>query len=301
MLSEAMRFFSLAVLGLAVVGCASAGSPTARPATAAGLTPAAGSVSNAPSPTTPAVVGPREWPELGQELAAERVTGTIALFDSQDGVLGCSDLPRCQQAVVPASTFKIPNSMIALETGVVEGPDTIMPWDHRSYSNDNWNQDLKFRDAFRLSCVPCYQDIARRVGEAREREWVNKLGYGNRDISGGVDKFWLWGGLRISPLEQIDFLRRFDGNQLPISERTADLVRDIMTLDVTDEYVLRGKTGSTAPADEPRELGWFVGWLELGERRVFFATLLDGHAAEVELGPVRRKVTERVLRARGYL
>jgi beta-lactamase class D len=216
-------------------------------------------------------------------------------------VLGCSDLKRCQHEVLPASTFKIPNSMIALETGVVEGPDTVMPWDHQTYSNDDWNQDLKFRDAFRLSCVPCYRAIARKVGEAGEREWVNKLGYGNRDISGGVDQFWLSGGLRISPVEQIDFLRRFDGNQLPISERTADLVRDIMTLDVTDKYVLRGKTGSAAPPDESRELGWFVGWLELGERRVFFATLLDGHAADVELGPARRKVTERVLRARGYL
>jgi beta-lactamase class D len=295
-----MRFFTLAALGLLAAGCAGAAAPRGgSPAVGSGQTSSAGGALMPASANMPA--GPREWPDLGQELAAERVTGTIALFDSQDGVLGCSDLKRCQQEVLPASTFKIPNSMIALETGVVEGPDTIMAWDHQSYSNDDWNQDLKFRDAFRLSCVPCYRAIARKVGEAGEREWVNKLGYGNRDISGGVDKFWLSGALRISPLEQIDFLRRFDGNQLPISERTADLVRDIMTLDVTDKYVLRGKTGSTAPPDEPRELGWFVGWLELDERRVFFATLLDGHAAEVELGPARRRVTERVLRARGYL
>jgi beta-lactamase class D len=116
-----------------------------------------------------------------------------------------------------------------------------------------------------------------------------------------VDKFWLWGGLRISPLEQIDFLRRFDGNQLPISERTADIVRDIMTLDVTEKYVLRAKTGSTQKPDEPLDLGWFVGWLELGERRVFFATLIDGHRPDVDLLPVRRRVTERVLRARGLM
>jgi beta-lactamase class D len=245
-------------------------------------------------------LGPQALPELAKELEAERVTGTIALYDTQDGVLGCSDVKKCQEAVTPASTFKIPHSMIALETGVVESPDTIMPWDHQSYSNDDWNQDLKFRDAFRVSCVPCYRAIARKVGAATEQEWVNKLGYGNRDISGGVDRFWLDGGLRISAVEQIDFLRRFDGNKLPIAERTADWVRDIMTLDVTESYVLRGKTGSSAPPDEPRELGWFVGWLELGDRRVFFATLLDGHAPGVELGPLRRKVTERVLHARGY-
>jgi beta-lactamase class D len=261
---------------------------------------------NTIAPATPAsaaagAMAVRELPELVKEFEAEGTTGTIALFDSQDGVLGCSDVKRCQQAFIPASTFKIPNSMIALETGVIEGPDTVMKWDGKQYSVEAWNQDLKFRDAFRVSCVPCYRAIARQVGEKVEQEWVSKLDYGNHDISGGVDKFWLWGGLRISPLEQIAFLRRFDDNQLPISERTADIVRDIMTLDVTEKYVLRAKTGATKTPDEPRDLGWFVGWLELGERRVFFATLIDGHRADVDLLAVRRRVTERVLKARGLL
>ena len=248
-----------------------------------------------------AAQAPKELPELAKELEAARVTGTIALYDTQDGVLGCSDVKKCQEAVTPASTFKIPHSMIALETGIVEGPDTLLPWDHQQYTNDDWNQDLKFRDAFRLSCLPCYRAIARKVGEAGEREWVTKLGYGNQDVSGGVDKFWLWGGLRISAVEQIDFLRRFDANKLPISERTADLVRDIMTLDVTEKYVLRGKTGSAGPPDELHELYWFVGWLELGERRVFFATLLDGHASDVDPLPMRRNFTERILKSKGLM
>jgi beta-lactamase class D len=292
-----MRLPYLGVVACVVAACGGTVPPAMAPAanTPSIDTPKA---TAAVTPTTPSI---KELPELGKELEAEKVTGTIALFDSQDGVLGCSDVKRCQEAVVPASTFKIPNSMIALETGVVDGPDTILPWDHQSYSNDNWNQDLKFRDAFRVSCLPCYRAIARKVGEVGEREWVNKLGYGNRDISGGVDKFWMWGALRISPLEQIDFLRRFDANKLPISERTADIVRDIMTLDVTEKYVLRGKTGTVGPPDEPRELAWFVGWLELGERRVFFATLLDGHAPGVDLMQVRRPLTERVLRAKGLM
>lgn len=264
-----------------------------------GVRPTPPSAPVATLPATPS--GPKWLPELVKELNAERVTGSIALFDTQEGVLGCSDVVKCQEAVLPASTFKIPHSIVAFETGAVESPDTVIPWDHQSYSNEDWNQDLKFRDAFRLSCVPCYRAIARKVGAAGEQEWLNKLGYGNRDMSGGADMFWLRGGLRISPAEQIDFLRRFDGNRLPISERTADWVRDIMTIDVAEDYVLRGKTGSTSPPDEPRELGWFVGWLELGERRVFFATLLDGHADGVDRLSVRRRVTERVLRARGYL
>ncbi|HYJ08737.1 MAG TPA: penicillin-binding transpeptidase domain-containing protein [Polyangiaceae bacterium] len=289
------RLASLAGL-LVLYSCAR---PTPPAQSAAAAQPA--SAAAQPATTSVAIAGPRLLPELAKEFEAERVSGSIALYDTQDGVLSCSDVARCQKAVIPASTFKIPNSMIALETGVVEGPDTVLPWDRKQYQVENWNQDLKFRDAFRVSCVPCYQAIARKVGEAGERDWVEKLGYGNRNITGGVDGFWLWGELRISPVEQIDFLRRFDGNRLPISERTADIVRDMMALDVTETYVLRGKTGAARPPEEAMMAYWFVGWLELGERRVFFATLLDGHAADVEPLAVRRRVTERVLRARGLM
>jgi beta-lactamase class D len=296
-----MRRQAFGLVGLLLAtACGAAGAPAIPVKTAAGETPHAAPVPAASAAAVPATAGIRELPDLRKHLEAERVNGTIALFDSQEGVVGCSDVALCQEAVSPASTFKIPHSMIALEAGVVEGPDTVLPWDRQTYSNDNWNQDLNFRDAFRLSCVPCFRDIARKVGPAGEREWLEKLGYGNRDTSGDV-LFWLQGALRISPVEQLAFLRRFDAGQLPISSRTADIVRDIMTLDVTENYVLRAKTGSAMTPDQPRDLSWFVGWLELGERRIFFATLLTGHAPGVDPLPARRAVTERVLRAKGWM
>lgn len=295
-----MRFPTTVALGLILMGCAgTAGVPAIAPAAPAARAPTSADASR-PATAAAAPSGPREWPELNQAFEAERVTGTIALFDSQDGVLGCSNLKKCQTAVTPASTFKIPHSIVALETGVVEGPDTILPWSHETYTNENWNQDLKFRDAFRLSCLPCYRAIARKLGDATEQEWLNKLEYGNRSIGDG-GRFWLDGGLRISALEQIDFLRRFDGDKLPISSRTADLVRDIMTIDVTETYVLRGKTGSSLPPDESVEALWFVGWLELGERRIFFATMLDSHQEGVDPLRVRRSVTERILKSKGWM
>src|SRR5438445_21353 len=162
-----MRFQTSLGAVLLLFGCAGAATPpaaTAPPVTVAGT--------DAPkvAATPTGAQGPKALPELLKEFEAARVTGTIALYDTQDGVLGCSDVKKCQEAVTPASTFKIPHSMIALETGVVDGPDTVLPWDHQDYSNENWNQDLKFRDAFRLSCFPCYRAIARKVGEAGERE-----------------------------------------------------------------------------------------------------------------------------------
>lgn len=270
---------------------AASASPEAAPPGAGVSGAAAGS-----DPNSAGSALPLERSELRQHFAAEGVVGTIALFDSKDGVLSCSDVARCTKPSLPASTFKIANSMIALETGVVEDAETVLPWDGKTYPASDWNQDLTLRAAVRVSCMPCFQAIARKVGPERMSDWVKRLDYGNHDTSGQIDLFWLSGKLKISPVQQIDFLRRFEAGKLPIQPRTAEIVLDMITLDVGQNHVLRGKTGLSG---SPREqlLGWFVGWLELAERRVFFATLVDQISPDVDIFPVRRRVTERVLRA----
>jgi beta-lactamase class D len=228
---------------------------------------------------------------------AEHVAGTIALLDSAEGQLSCSEVSLCQKPTIPASTFKIANSMIALETGVVQDAETPLPWDRKYYTVPEWNRDNTLRTAVQVSCAPCFQALARRVGEQRMNEWLVKLDYGNQDSSGGIDQFWLTGGLRISPVQQIEFLRRFDNASLPISKRTSDTVRDLITLDVGQSHTLLGKTGMARPPDVPELAAWFVGWLELGARRVYFATLINAHEPGIDPTPSRRAVTERVLRA----
>jgi len=280
---------------LCVSGCAATRTAPPVPGAANAAAPVQPSASL--MPTLPNTGGARERPELREHFRAEQVSGAIALFDSADGSLICSELSSCNKATIPASTFKIANSMIALETGVVEDAETALPWDGKTYSVEGWNQNNTLRTAVRVSCLPCFQEIARKVGPERMQQWVTKLDYGNKDISGGVDQFWIRGGLRITPLQQIDFLRRFDAGKLPISQRTAETVRDILTLDVGQNHVLRGKTGLDQPPDFPELAAWFVGWLELGERRVFFATLIDGYAKDADVKSARRKVTERALRA----
>jgi beta-lactamase class D len=225
----------------------------------------------------------------------------MALFDTRDGKLACSDATRCERGYIPASTFEIVNTIIGLETSVVSDADSPLPWDGKQYDNPDWNRDHTLRSAVQVSCFPCFQGIARKIGEAQMKDWDNRLDYGNRDIGGRIDFFWLGGSLRVSPFQQIDFLRRLDGGKLPIQERTLDTVRDVLTLDVGPDHILRGKTGYAAPPEQPSEVGWFVGFVELGERRVFFATVLDGHGPDVDMKPVRRRVTERVLRELGDL
>jgi beta-lactamase class D len=232
---------------------------------------------------------------------AEHVSGAMALYDTRDGKLACSDPARCDRGYIPASTFEIANTIIGLETGVVSDADSPLPWDGKQYENPDWNRDHTLRSAVQVSCLPCFQSIARKGGEAQMKDWVSRLDYGNRDIGGKIDFFWLGGALRITPFQQIDFLRRLDGAKLPIQERTLDTVRDVLTLDVGPDHVLRGKTGYAAPPEQPSEVGWFVGFVELGERRVFFSTVLDGQAGGVDLKPVRRRVTERILRELGDL
>ncbi len=290
------QWFTACTLIELVAGCAS--SNTAPPARSAKPTPALVSVPSRPA-ASPAVAAEtiRERAEWREHFTAEHVGGTIALLDTADGSLSCSDVPLCKRPTIPASTFKIANSMIALETGVVQDAETKLPWDGKHYSVPEWNQNNTLRTAVQFSCVPCFQAMARQVGERQMAEWLNKLDYGNRDMSGGVDRFWLMGGLRISPIEQIDFLRRFDSGKLPISVRTSETVRDLITLDVGQGYTLFGKTGSAVPPEEPEFAMWFVGWLELAARKVYFATLINEHEPGVDARPARRGVTERVLRA----
>ena len=288
--------YSLALLALAT-GCASAlkSSPGAEPPSSAP------NASSSAPPALPATERAGTLPAALRAFEAEHVSGALALYDSRDGKLMCSDPSRCDHGYIPASTFKIANTIIGLETGVVSDADSPLPWDGKQYENPDWNRDHTLRSAVQVSCFPCFQGIARKVGAAQMKDWVNRLDYGNRDIAGAIDSFWLAGALRITPFQQIDFLRRLDGGKLPIQERTLDTVRDVLTLDVGPDYVLRGKTGSAGPPEQPSEVGWFVGFVELGERRVFFATVLDGHEPNVDLEPVRRRVTEHILRELGDL
>lgn len=242
----------------------------------------------------PAPVEHLEWKA---HFAAEHVAGTIALFDTAEGKVACSDVALCQRPTIPASTFKIPNSMIALESGVAQDAETPLPWDGIRYSVPEWNRNNTLRTAVQVSCVPCFQALARKVGQQRMQEWLAKLSYGNQDMSGGIDQFWLTGGLRVSPVQQVEFLRRFDEGALPISKRTAETVRDLITLDVGQNHMLLGKTGSARPPDVSELAAWFVGWLELGPRKVYFATLVNSCEPGIDPNPTRRAVTERVLKA----
>ena len=205
---------------------------------------------------------------------------------------------RCAERFIPASTFKIMNSLAGLESGVIPDESYVIEWDGTPQAIAEWNQDHTLETAFRNSVVWYYQELARRLGKEKMQQYVDAAHYGNQDISGQIDTFWLEGELRISADEQVEFLKRLYEGDLPFSDRSMDIVKGIMVLEDTDDYTFSGKTGTgirVAP-----QVGWFVGYLETNDNVYFFATNIELQTVEGNIGKAR-EITEAILRDQGLM
>jgi beta-lactamase class D len=202
------------------------------------------------------------------------VEGSFILYDLHRKSYAVYKRSQSSAGLIPASTFKIPNSLIALELGIVKDENTIMKWDGQERSIAAWNQDMTFGDAIKVSCVPCYQEIARKVGVKRYHQLLKSLKFGRMDVnSETLDSFWLRGNSNITPMEQIDFLKRLYNNELEVSQRSMDIVKSMLIIEDKEGYVLRGKTGWAVEGDY--NVGWFVGWVEKDGKPYFFATNVE--------------------------
>lgn len=209
---------------------------------------------------------------------------------------------RCQQGFLPASTFKIPNTLIAFETGIMKDTNAVFRWDGQKIFRDGWNQDLNFAQAFRTSCVHCYQEIALKVGKTNYDQWLTKLSYGKITVKAdSVEWFWLTGNSRINQQEQIGFLKKLYLNQLPVSTRSMALTKAMMRISTGKNWVLSGKLGWASPnnkaGDRPLDYGWFVGWLEQNNNTYIFALNIESSKPVSESFIQGRKaVTEAILK-----
>jgi beta-lactamase class D len=232
--------------------------------------------------------------DLAKHFADEGTRGTFVGYKTDEYLIIASDKDRSGRAMLPASTFKIPNSLIALETGVVGDPDKdVFKWDGVTRSIEPWNRDHTLRSAIAASVVPVYQEIARRIGAERMQKYVDLFEYGNRDIGGGIDQFWLTGNLRIDPVQQIDFVDRLRRGVLPVSKRSQDLVRDILPVTKVGDSVIRAKSGLLGAELGKPSLGWMVGWAEKGGVQTVFALNMD--CPEPRHIPARMMLTQRCL------
>ena len=213
-------------------------------------------------------------PEFQALIDSANLDGAILIFDEESKTYFSNDFGWSERGQLPASTFKIPNGIIALETGVVENDSVLFAWNGEERAFKVWEQDLIFRDAFQVSCLPCFQEIARNIGVERMKAYLEKLDYGIIKFDSlTIDNFWVQGESRINQFEQIDFLRRFYHSELPISERTETLMKSIMVIEKNENYRISGKTGWSF--SEENNNGWFVGYMESEGKVLFFATNLE--------------------------
>lgn len=207
-------------------------------------------------------------------LSKADVDGGILVFDEEENTYLSNNFNRCRKGFLPASTFKIPNSIVAFESGVVKDTSTLFKWDGKPRRLSFWDKDMVFKQAFKQSCLPCYQEMARMVGYKRMVEQVGKLNYGNMVFdSTSYDAFWVEGESRITQFEQIDFLKRLYHEELPVSKRTYGMVKNMMIIEQTADYKISGKTGWSIR--DGFNNGWFVGYVEKADKLYFFATNVE--------------------------
>ncbi|GAA4364316.1 oxacillin-hydrolyzing class D beta-lactamase OXA-50 [Actinomadura verrucosospora] len=258
------RLGATALAALTLFGTAACG------ATAHDTAPRAAAAVAAADQIRPGVV---ERDDLRAVFDAAGVHGSFALLDVKTRSTTVVDRRLAETPLVPASSFKVPHALVALETGVVKSPDEVIPWDGTPQPFPEWEHDMTMREAVRISNAAAFQVIARRVGLQREGQWLHRLGYGNRRTGTVVDRFWLDGPLKISAVEQTRFLERLAAERLPASRANQRTVRDIIKQEEKGGYTLYAKSGwQNAPNPGT---GWWVGWVDRGGRVTTFALNID--------------------------
>ncbi|MDM8358419.1 OXA-62 family carbapenem-hydrolyzing class D beta-lactamase [Pandoraea communis] len=215
---------------------------------------------HAAEPAKAATVHMTERADWGKLFDAEGVKGTIVVLDARTQTYQAFDTARAERRMSPASTYKIFNSLLALESGALDNEREIIPWDGKPRRMKNWNAAMDLRTAFRVSCLPCYQVVSHKIARPFAQAKLNEAGYGNHTIGRAADAYWIDDSLQISAREQVDFLQRLARGTLPFSARSQDIVRQMSIVEANPDYVLHGKTGWFV--DRKPDIGWWVGWIE---------------------------------------
>jgi beta-lactamase class D len=211
------------------------------------------------------------------------IAGAFVSLDLRTGRRFRVNPEECATRFAPFSTFEIPASLIGLETGVVNEPDRA------------WQQDQTLRTALARSIGWYFSELATRVGEPRMKQWLATFEYGNQDVSGGLDRFWLGRSLRISPDEQVEFLARLQREEFPVARRNLDLVKEVLTQESSAGTRMIAKTGSSPDGE-----GWLVGWVESTGGGCVFALHLNSSSFE-DMARVRTGLALDFLRQAGCI
>ena len=227
------------------------------------------------------------------------VDGCFTMYNNKNGEVTVYNMAIDTQRVLPASTFKIVNSLIGIETGKIVDENMVIKWDGIKRSHEDWNKDMDMKEAFKVSCVPYYQEVARRIGRDTMQLWIDSLHYGNQKIGNKIDTFWLDNSLKISPDEQLGLVQRLYFSQLPFQKRTQQIVNDVMLHESNTLYKLSYKTG-LGYDENHNTIAWVVGWIEENMHPYFFVTQVRSSDPNIDMVKVRMDITKNILKQYGF-
>jgi beta-lactamase class D len=231
--------------------------------------------------------------DISKLYLAAGIEGTL-LIQSLDGRIEYQhNASKIDESYIPASTFKIPNTLIALEEGAIKDQFETIRWDGVKRQYEPWNENQTLATAFSRSCVWCYQRFSIKIGDTKYKQYLRDFDYGNRQTGQNVSTFWLDGDLRVSVREQVNFLRKVYLEQLPIKPINNEILKDIMLSEETPRYKLRVKTGWK------NQHGWYVGYIETEDNVWFFANHIEiKSSSDLEL---RKDLTMKSLKIKGII
>ncbi len=242
---------------------------------------------------------------LEKYFDSNHVKGTFGLYDNGTGQFTIYNLARFKDSsYLPASTFKIVNALVGLETGRIINEKMVIPWDKvvRRYPDGDtateWNKDLTAEEAFKVSAVPYFQEIARRIGKDTMQRWLDSLKYGTRTIKTRIDTFWLDNSLKLTPDEEMGLVKKLYFNQLPFQKRTQEMVKQMMLQESNANYKLSYKTG-WGFRENGNAIGWVIGWIEENRHPYFFVLNIEGEH-NTPLTPLRMDMLKEILRKNDF-
>lgn len=236
---------------------------------------------------------------LKKYFDARNVEGSFTMLNNTDGKITVYNMAMDTSRFLPASTFKIVNSLIGLETGSITDENMVIKWDGIKRSVPEWNKSMDMKEAFKVSNVGYYQEVARRIGLDTMQHWLDSLSYGNKKVGTQVDSFWLNNTLKISPDEQLGLLKKLYFDQLPFRKSVQQIVRNVMLQEDNTAYKLSYKTG-WGHDENQNSIGWLVGWIEENSHVYFFVTLLKSTNKDFDMKPARIGITKDILKEYGF-
>ncbi len=235
-----------------------------------------------------------------------KVEGCFALMNNATGKFTVYNLSRYRDSsYLPASTFKIVNSLIGLQTGKIVNDSMVIKWDGVKRWKDDWNRDLTMYEAFRVSSLPYYQEVARRIGKDTMQRWLDSLKYGAKlatdkvVIKTAIDSFWIDNSIKVTPDQQLGLVKRLYFDQLPFFKTYQEMVKRAMLFENNTNYRMGYKTG-WGTTENGHALGWIVGWIEENNHPYFFVLNIESPDRNFDIVPARMKILKDILKQLGF-